>query len=102
MVRHQLALNEIVMKLPWVDSFNSTPGGGSSSGSQSSNQGRIFIHMVARDQRRSATEMVQQIRSQLAVVPAIDAYPRLLPTICTVGQQTNNTYQFTPHDTVTK
>ncbi len=42
MVRHQKELNEIVMKLPWVETFNSTVGGGTSSMSQSSNQGRIF------------------------------------------------------------
>jgi len=81
LVRHQLALNEIVMKLPWVDSFNSTVGGGSASVSQSSNQGRIFIHMVPRNQRGPAVDMVQEIRAKLAVVPGINAYPQILPTI---------------------
>src|SRR3979490_1148032 len=75
MVRHQLALNDIVMKLPWVDSYNSTVGGGSSSVSQSSNQGRIFMHMVPRSQRGSQLELRQQFRSMLSVVPGINASP---------------------------
>jgi HAE1 family hydrophobic/amphiphilic exporter-1 len=102
MVRHQLALNDIVRKLPWVESFNSTVGGGSSSVSQSSNQGRIFIHMVPRKQRGSAVEMVQQIRAQLAVVPGINAYPQLLPTIRIGGQLTKSQYQFTLQSPDTK
>jgi HAE1 family hydrophobic/amphiphilic exporter-1 len=102
MVRHQLALNDIVMKLPWVDSFNSTVGGGSSSISQSSNQGRIFIHMTPRDQRRPALELVQKLRAQLAVVPGINAYPQMLPTIRIGGQLTKSQYQFTLQSPDTK
>jgi hydrophobic/amphiphilic exporter-1 (mainly G- bacteria), HAE1 family len=102
MVRHQLALNEIVMKLPWVDSFNSTVGGGSSSVSQSSNQGRIFIHMVPRNQRGKAADLVQQIREKLAVVPGINAYPQMLPTIRIGGQLTKSQYQFTLQSPDTK
>ncbi len=49
MVRHQMALNDIIRTLPWVDSFNSTVGGVAAS-----NQGRIFIHMMPRDQRKPA------------------------------------------------
>ena len=52
MVRHQQALADVVMAQPWVDSFNSTVGGGSSSVSQASNQGRIFIHLVPSEKRR--------------------------------------------------
>ena len=102
MVRHQLALNDIVTKLPWVESFNSTVGGGSSSVSQSSNQGRIFIHMVSRNQRGSAVEMVQQVREKLAVVPGINAYPQMLPTIRIGGQLTKSQYQFTLQSPDTK
>jgi len=102
MVRHQKALNDIVMKLPWVDTFNSTVGGGSSSISQSSNQGRIFIHMVPRDQRKPALELVQELRAQLAVVPGINAYPQMLPTIRIGGQLTKSQYQYTLQSPDTK
>ncbi len=102
MVRHQKALNEIVMKLPWVDSFNSTVGGGNSSVSQSSNQGRIFVHMVPRNQRKPALDLVQQLRAQLSVVPGINAYPQMLPTIRIGGQLTKSQYQFTLQSPDTK
>jgi hydrophobic/amphiphilic exporter-1 (mainly G- bacteria), HAE1 family len=102
MVRHQLALNDIVMKLPWVDSYNSTVGGGSSSVSQSSNQGRIFMHMVPRNQRKPALDLVQELRAKLAVVPGINAYPQMLPTIRIGGQLTKSQYQFTLQSPDTK
>jgi HAE1 family hydrophobic/amphiphilic exporter-1 len=102
MVRHQLALNDIVMKLPWVESFNSTVGGGNSNVSQSSNQGRIFIHMVPRNQRGPAVDMVQQIRGALTAVPGINAYPQILPTIRIGGALTKSQYQFTLQSPDTK
>ncbi len=102
MVRHQLALNDLVMKLPWVDSFNSTVGGGNASVSQTSNQGRIFIHMVPREQRQSAQELVQDLRSKLSVVPGINAYPQVLPTIRIGGTLTKSQYQFTIQSPDTK
>src|SRR5882724_3309072 len=95
MVRHQLALNDIVQELPWVGSFNSTVGGGS-------NQGRIFIHMVARNQRKSAPDLVEELREKLAVVPGINAYPQMLPTIRIGGQLTKSQYQFTLQSPDTK
>jgi len=102
MVRHQLALNKIVKQLPWVDSFNSTVGGGSSSVSQSSNQGRIFIHLVPRDQRPPAVELAQTLRAKLMAVPGINAFPQLLPTIRIGGQLTKSQYQFTLQSPDTK
>jgi len=102
MVRHQQALNDIVRPLPWVDSYNSTVGGGSASISQTSNQGRIFIHMVPRAQRKSAPELVQELRAKLAAVPGINAFPQMLPTIRIGGQLTKSQYQFTLQSPDTK
>jgi len=96
MVRHQKALNEIVMQLPWVETYNSTVGGGSS------NQGRIFIHMVPRDKRKPALDLVQELRAKLAVVPGINAYPQMLPTIRIGGQLTKSQFQFTLQSPDTK
>ena len=96
MVRHQKQLNDIVMTLPWVDSFNSTVGGGSS------NQGRIFIHMLPRGQRKPALQLVQELRARLMAVPGINAYPQMLPTIRIGGQLTKSQYQFTLQSPDTK
>ena len=95
MVRHQQALADVVMAQPWVDSFNSTVGGGSSSIAQASNQGRIFIHLVPIDKRKPAAEIVQELRPKLATIPGINAYPQILPTIRIGGQLTKSQYQFT-------
>jgi HAE1 family hydrophobic/amphiphilic exporter-1 len=102
MVSHQKQLNDIVMKLPWVDSFNSTVGGGNSSVSQASNQGRIFIHMLPRAQRKPAPDLVQELRAKLTVIPGINAFPQMLPTIRIGGQLTKSQYQFTLQNPDTK
>ena len=96
MVRHQKMLNDIVMKQPWVDSYNSTVGG------LASNQGRIFIHMVPAEQRKRAIDLVQELRVKLADIPGFTAYPQMLPTIRIGGQLTKSQYQFTLQSPDTK
>jgi HAE1 family hydrophobic/amphiphilic exporter-1 len=96
MVRHQKMLNDIVMKQPWAESFNSTVGG------IASNQGRIFIHMVPAEQRKRAIDLVQELRVKLAEVPGFTAYPQMLPTIRIGGQLTKSQYQFTLQSPDTK
>jgi HAE1 family hydrophobic/amphiphilic exporter-1 len=90
MVEHQKALNQIVMKQPWVDSFMSTAAGG--------NAGRIFVRLKPRATRPSAMELVQQLRPILAQVPGIKAYPQVLPPIRIGGNLTKSQYQFTLQD----
>jgi hydrophobic/amphiphilic exporter-1 (mainly G- bacteria), HAE1 family len=87
MVRHQLAVSEVVAKQPWVQQFMSTAANG--------NQGRMFIRLVPRNQRPPAQELVQELRAKLAAVPGIRAFPQLLPPIRIGGQLTKSQYQFT-------
>jgi len=87
MVRHQSALNEVVAKEPWVDSYMSTAAGG--------NAGRIFVRMKPRNQRKSAQEIIQELRPKLAAVPGIMAFPQMLPPIRIGGNLTKSQYQFT-------
>ncbi len=87
MVEHQLALNHVVMAQPYIDSFMSTAAGG--------NAGRIFARLKPRDQRKSAQEIMQELRDKLAAVPGINAFPQLLPPIRIGGQLTKSQYQFT-------
>jgi HAE1 family hydrophobic/amphiphilic exporter-1 len=95
MVVHQRALVDVVKEEPWVEAFNSTVGGGSTSISAASNQGRIFIRLKPRDQRRPVQELIQELRPKLAAVPGINAYPQVLPTIRIGGTLTKSQYQFT-------
>jgi HAE1 family hydrophobic/amphiphilic exporter-1 len=87
MVEHQLALTQVVAQQPWVDSFMSTAAGG--------NAGRIFLRMKPRNDRKSAMEIIQELRPKLASVPGINAFPQLLPPIRIGGQLTKSQYQFT-------
>src|SRR5438309_226605 len=87
MVRHQNALNEVVAKEPWVDSYMATAAGG--------NAGRIFVRMKPRNQRKSAQELIQELRPKLAAVPGIMAFPQMLPPIRIGGNLTKSQYQFT-------
>ena len=86
MVEHQLALTQVVAQQPWVDSFMSTASGG--------NAGRIFLRMKPRNERKSAVEIIQELRPKLASVPGINAFPQLLPPIRIGGQLTKSQYQF--------
>jgi HAE1 family hydrophobic/amphiphilic exporter-1 len=94
MVQHQLALTQLVMKQPWVDSFMSAAAGG--------NAGRMFIRLKPRQTRKSAMELVQELRQILAQVPGITAYPQVLPPIRIGGYLTKSQYQFTLQDPDTR
>src|SRR5256886_10638779 len=59
------------------------------------NAGRIFLRMKPRNERKSAMEIIQQLRPKLASVPGINAFPQLLPPIRIGGQLTKSQYQFT-------
>src|SRR5207245_5410714 len=87
MVQHQLALNHVVMKQPYVDSFMSTAAGG--------NAGRIFARLKPRSKRKSVIQLIQALRPQLAAVPGMNAFPQVLPPIRIGGQLTKMHYQFT-------
>jgi len=87
MVRHQTALNQIVMQQPWVDSYMSTAAGG--------NAGRLFVRLKPRSERKGAVQVIQELRGKLAAVPGINAFPQLLPPIRIGGNLTKSQYQFT-------
>jgi hydrophobic/amphiphilic exporter-1 (mainly G- bacteria), HAE1 family len=87
MVRHQTALNRVLMQQPWVDSFMSTAAGG--------NAGRMFVRMKPRSERKGALEIIRELRPKLAAVPGINAFPQLLPPIRIGGNLTKSQYQFT-------
>ncbi|MBV8476715.1 MAG: efflux RND transporter permease subunit, partial [Acidobacteria bacterium] len=71
-------------------SFMSTAAGG--------NAGRIFIKLVPRPTRKSAMDLVQELRPKVADIPGITAYPQVLPPIRIGGNLTKSQYQFTLQD----
>jgi HAE1 family hydrophobic/amphiphilic exporter-1 len=101
MREHQMALAEIVAADPNVDSFMSAVGAGGPSAS--GNNGRIFMRLKDRSERKlNANQIIQELRPKLAQVPGINVYMQNPPLIRIGGQLTKALYQFSLQDTDTK
>jgi len=94
MRRHQQAVARIVREDPNVDAFMSAVGAGGPS--SASNQGRVFIRLKPRAERRlSAQEVIEELRPKLAQVPGMRVYLQVPPPMRIGGQMTKSLYQFT-------
>ena len=94
MVRYQRTAAAIVAKNRYVAAFSSSLGQGGG-GPTSGNSGRIYIRLVDRKQRPSADKIAQALRSQLAGIPGIRAFPQVPPSIRIGGRQSSSVYQYT-------
>jgi HAE1 family hydrophobic/amphiphilic exporter-1 len=93
MRRHQMQVADIVAQEPSVQNFMSSIGAGGST--QSSNAGRLFMHLKPRDQRDGVEEIIQRLRKKVAEVPGIRVFLQIPPSIRIGGQLTKSLYQFT-------
>jgi len=94
MKQHQLAVAAIVLKDPNVDAFMSSVGAGGASAS--GNQGRIFIRLKPRSERKPhVDQVIQQLRPKLAQVPGVMTFMQNPPPIRIGGTNTKSLYQFT-------
>jgi HAE1 family hydrophobic/amphiphilic exporter-1 len=93
MVRHQQEAAAIVAKNPAIATFMSAIGAGGST--STANQGRLFMVLKPRNERKSAAELVQDLRRDLSVIPGLKVYPQQLPPIRIGGSLTKALYQFT-------
>ena len=97
MVAHQKAAAAIVAADPNVLDFMSSAGGG---GVSSTNQGRIFIRLKDRSQRKlSADEVIRELQPKLARVPGLRAYLINPPVITVGGRIAKSQYQYTLQST---
>ncbi len=94
MVTHQMRLVDIVKQDPNTLSFMASVGVGGPN--VSGNTGRMFVTLKPREERKlSVDEIVQQMRTKLAQVPGIRAFPQNLPVVRIGGQLTKSFYQYT-------
>ncbi len=93
MMEHQKALDEIVKKNPYVDSYFSSVGGGRSAGAM--NSGTLFLRLKPRDQRPHVDKIIEMLRPEFAKVPGIRVFMQNLPPIRIGGQLTKSQYQLT-------
>ncbi len=92
LVKHQQAVAAIVRQDPDVEAFMSSAG---ARGSTAANNGRMFIRLKPRDERRvSAKQIIERLRPKLAQVPGIRTYLTEPPPIRIGGQSTKSQYQF--------
>ncbi|MES2571818.1 MAG: efflux RND transporter permease subunit, partial [Verrucomicrobiota bacterium] len=94
MVLHQRAAARIVLAHPAVESFSSSVGSGGG-GNATSNSGRFNVQLKPRKERASAQQVVGELRTQLARVPGIRAFPSVPPVIRIGGVSSKSPYQFT-------
>jgi hydrophobic/amphiphilic exporter-1 (mainly G- bacteria), HAE1 family len=94
MARHQQALAAIIQQDPNVDAFSSSVG--ASGPNSAGNQGRIFMRLKDRRERKlSADEVIQELRVKAAGVPGIRIFLQNPPPIRIGGQLTKSLYQLT-------
>ncbi len=98
---HQMAAAKIVGADPNIDGFMSAMGAGGSSATM--NQGRMFMRLKARSERKlSANEIIQELRQKLAQVPGINVFMQNPPLIRVGGRLSKALYQYSLQDTDTK
>jgi HAE1 family hydrophobic/amphiphilic exporter-1 len=101
MVQRQQALAAIIQKDPNVAAFMSSAGAGGPSAS--SNQGRFFMRLKPRGERKlSADQVIQELSAKLSKVAGIRAYAQNPPIISVGGRQSKSQYQFTLQGTDTQ
>jgi len=96
---HQIAVAKIVGADTNVDGFMSAIGV-SGSGSGTGNNGRMFIRLKPRSERRlSADEVIQELRKKVADIPGLTTYFVNPPVITIGGQSSKAFYQYSLQDT---
>jgi HAE1 family hydrophobic/amphiphilic exporter-1 len=93
MKEHHLRVARVVWDDPNVDGANASVGVGGPNVAM--NGGRMFLSLKPRDQRDSASDVVQQLRAKLASVPGIKSSLQVPPIIRIGGQVTRSAYQWT-------
>src|SRR5712692_7892620 len=95
-VRRQRVLAEIVLKDPAVATVGMSLG---ANGTQTQNNGRLFITLKPRNQRDvSADEVIRRLRPQLANVEGAALFLQVAQDINIGGRPTRTQYQYTLQD----
>ena len=98
MMQHQMAVAKIVVADPNVDAFMSSIG--ASGPSATLNNGRMFMRLKPRNERKlSADQVIQELRPKLSQIPGINVYMQNPPLIRIGGMLTKTLYQYSLQDT---
>lgn len=91
MITHQKQIAAIVASDTNVDGFMSSVGNGMGSG----NQGRIFMSLKPFGHRRTADEVVNELRPKLTGVPGMNVFLQVPPAIQIGSRSSKSLYQYT-------
>ena len=92
----QQRVAEVVAADPNIDIFGSFMGAGGNGVNQPINQGRFFIRLKPRNERKLTPEqIIEELRPKLAAIPGVRAFMSNPPLVRIGGQQTRALYQFT-------
>ncbi len=94
MAQHQQQVAAVLDKDPNVAAYMSAVGGGGGGGSV--NQGRLFVRLKPRGQRKlSADQVIRELQPKLSRIPGIRVYLQNPPLITLGGRSAKSQYQFT-------
>jgi hydrophobe/amphiphile efflux-1 (HAE1) family protein len=97
MMQRTEAVIGTVLKDPAVDSVGASIGAGG--GTTTLNQGRVFIALKPRNQRRaSAGQVIRRLQTKLAAIPGITLYMQAAQDIVVGGRISKTQYQYTLSD----
>ncbi len=100
MSEHELAVSKAILDDPNVADVNAAVGAVGSS--PSLNNGRLFIQLKPRDERKlSADQVIQELRPKMARIPGINTYLQSLQNINLGGRPSKAAYQYTLQDSDT-
>ena len=91
MVKHQQEVAAIVAQDPNIAGFMSSVGSGGGSG----NQGRIIMGLKPRKERKTADEIVNELRPKLSGIPGINVFMQVPPAIQIGARSSKSLYQYT-------
>jgi len=95
MAEHQKGIAELLRHEPSVRGLFATVIGSNAGSGSTTNQGRVFIYLKARELRDSVFDIVHQWRPKVAALPGIRTFLQEMPSIRIGGQLTKSQYQFT-------
>ena len=94
MIAHQREVASIVQQDPNIAGFMYAVGGGGGA-NQSLNQGRLFIGLKPRGERKGVDDIIADLRPKLSRVPGIIVFMQNPPAIQIGGRVAKSLYQFT-------
>ena len=94
MAEYQKRVSEVVARDPDVESFMSSTGGGFFG--SSSNQGRMFVQLKPRRQRKATVnQIIERLRPKVSGFPGVRVFMTVPPTIRFGGRPSKTAYDFT-------